>query len=160
MELLLPDFQGQSKLLFTSVCYAASWLLPHDLLSLLSFTIQYLLPRGGTTPSGTGTININHYTIQKHPLSSVTASSDLGPPTLTINQEDAPQTCLPTIFFFFLFLFENCPIYFDHNFPSLIFSQTLPTIPQFSDCSENKQKNRKQNLKQWKSIRNTQIQKN
>jgi hypothetical protein len=46
----------------------ACWLAPHGLLSLLSYTTQDHLLRGGTTHSG------------------------LGPPPSVINQENAPQT--------------------------------------------------------------------
>ena len=34
------------------------------------------------------------YTIQDHLTSSATSHTELGPPTLIINQENAPQSCL------------------------------------------------------------------
>lgn len=59
---------------------AASWLVPLSLLNLLFYTIQDLLAQGGTT----------------HP--------ELGPPTSTINQENALQR-----------RYLNCSSFFSHN---------------------------------------------
>lgn len=100
-------FQGQSMLMFTSLCYTAYSIVPPDLLSLFSYTIQYHLPRSGTALSDLGTPYINHYTIHDLLPRISTAPSDLEQPILTINQEEAPQTCLQTNFFFFLLFTEN-----------------------------------------------------
>lgn len=48
----------------------AYWIAPHSLFMLLSYETEDHLFRRGT------------------------AQSELGPPTLAINQENAPQTCL------------------------------------------------------------------